>query len=124
VRRNPPATAVTVAAPVSVTMRPSSISMRRRVRAATAWSWVMMMTVVPSWLRSSSSPRIAAPALLCVLWGFQVPMERLLGYQELPSAVDWPARKRLSSLAADLTDLGVSDAPLPEAAAPLSVRLP
>ena len=43
-------------------------------------------------------------------------MERLLGYQELPSAVDWPARKRLSSLAADLTDLGVSDAPLPEAA--------
>jgi heme oxygenase len=42
-------------------------------------------------------------------------MERLLGYQELPSAVDWPARKRLSSLAADLIDLGVSDAPLPQA---------
>ena len=54
-------------------------------------------------------------ALLCVLWGFQAPMERLLGYQELPSAVDWPARKRLSSLAADLIDLGVSDAPLPQA---------
>ncbi len=43
-------------------------------------------------------------------------MERLLGYQELPSAVEWQARKRLSALAADLTDLGVSDAPLPEAA--------
>jgi heme oxygenase (biliverdin-IX-beta and delta-forming) len=43
-------------------------------------------------------------------------MERLLGYQELPPAVDWSARKRLSALAADLTDLGVSDAPLPEAA--------
>ena len=55
-------------------------------------------------------------ALLCVLWGFQAPMERLLGYQELPSAVGWPARKRLGALAADLTDLGVSDAPLPEAA--------
>ena len=55
-------------------------------------------------------------ALLCLLWGFQAPMERLLDYQELPSAVDWSARKRLSALAADLTDLGVSAAPLPEAA--------
>ena len=33
---------------VSAMMCPSSISMRRRVRAATAWSWVMMMTVVPA----------------------------------------------------------------------------
>jgi heme oxygenase len=43
-------------------------------------------------------------------------MERLLGHQELPSAVGWPTRQRLGALAADLTDLGVSDAPLPEAA--------
>ena len=32
---------------VSAMTCPSSISMRRRVRAATAWSWVMMTTVVP-----------------------------------------------------------------------------
>jgi heme oxygenase (biliverdin-IX-beta and delta-forming) len=43
-------------------------------------------------------------------------MERLLGHQELPSAVGWSARQRLGALAADLTDLGVSVAPLPEAA--------
>jgi heme oxygenase (biliverdin-IX-beta and delta-forming) len=55
-------------------------------------------------------------ALLCVLWGFQAPMERLLGHQELPSAVGWPVRQRLGALAADLTDLGVSVAPLREAA--------
>ena len=48
-------------AAVSAMMCPSSISMRRRVRAATAWSWVMMMTVVPGWLSSSSRARIAAP---------------------------------------------------------------
>ena len=47
-------------------------------------------------------------ALLCVLWGFQAPLERLLAHQELPSAVDWPARQRLGALAADLTDLGVT----------------
>ena len=35
--------------------------MRRRVRAATAWSWVTMMIVVPCWLSSSSRARIAAP---------------------------------------------------------------
>ena len=40
--------AVMIAPPlVSVTMRPSSISMRRRIRAATAWSWVITMIVVP-----------------------------------------------------------------------------
>jgi heme oxygenase (biliverdin-IX-beta and delta-forming) len=55
-------------------------------------------------------------ALLCVLWGFQAPLERLLAHQELPSAVDWPARRRLGALAADLTDLGVTGASLPEAA--------
>lgn len=54
-------------------------------------------------------------ALLCVLWGFQAPLERLLGHQELPSAVGWPARQRLGALAADLTDLGVTGASLPEA---------
>src|SRR5271165_923465 len=27
--------------------------------------------------------------LLCVLWGFQAPLERSLGHQELPSAVGW-----------------------------------
>ena len=43
-------------------------------------------------------------------------MERLLGSQELPSAVGWPTRQRLGALAADLTDLGVSGALLPEAA--------
>ncbi len=56
-------------------------------------------------------------ALLCVLWGFQVPLERLLlAHQELPSAVDWPARQRLGALAVDLTDLGVTVTSLPEAA--------
>ena len=55
-------------------------------------------------------------ALLCVLWGFQAPLERLLGHQELPSAVGWPTRRRLGALAADLTDLGVTGASLPEAA--------
>ena len=54
-------------------------------------------------------------ALLCILWGFQAPLERLLGHQELPSAVGWPARQRLGALAADLTDLGVTGASLPEA---------
>ena len=39
--------AVTGTALVSAMTCPSSISMRRRVRAATAWSWVMMTTVVP-----------------------------------------------------------------------------
>ena len=55
-------------------------------------------------------------ALLCVLWGFQAPMERLLDHQELPSAVDWPARQRLGALTADLIDLGVTGVSLPEAA--------
>ena len=55
-------------------------------------------------------------ALLCVLWGFQAPLERLLSHQELPSAVGWPRRRRLGALAADLTDLGVTGASLPEAA--------
>ena len=54
-------------------------------------------------------------ALLCILWGFQAPLERLLGHQELPSAVGWTARQRLGALAADLTDLGVTGASLPEA---------
>ncbi len=43
---------------VSAMMCPSSISMRRRVRAATAWSWVMMTTVVPAALSSSSRARM------------------------------------------------------------------
>ena len=55
-------------------------------------------------------------ALLCVLWGYQAPLERLLGHQELPSAVCWSGRQRLGALAADLTDLGVTGASLPEAA--------
>ncbi len=55
-------------------------------------------------------------ALLRVLWGFQAPLERLLAHQELPSAVDWPARQRLGALAADLTDLGVTSTSLPETA--------
>ncbi len=55
-------------------------------------------------------------ALLSVLWGFQAPLERWLGHQELPSAVGWSGRQRLGALAADLTDLGVSGASLPEAA--------
>ena len=54
-------------------------------------------------------------ALLCVLWGFQAPLERSLGHQKLPSAVDWPARQRLDALTADLTDLGVTGTSLPEA---------
>jgi len=54
-------------------------------------------------------------ALLCVLWGFQAPLERWLGHQELPPAVGWPARQRLGALAADLTDLGVTGTSLPEA---------
>jgi heme oxygenase (biliverdin-IX-beta and delta-forming) len=53
--------------------------------------------------------------LLCVLWGFQAPLERLLGRQELPPAVGWPARQRLGALAADLTELGVTGPSLPEA---------
>lgn len=53
--------------------------------------------------------------LLRVLWGFQAPLERLLGRQELPAAVGWPARQRLGALAADLTELGVTGASLPEA---------
>jgi heme oxygenase len=57
-------------------------------------------------------------ALLCVLWGFQAPLERWLGRQELPSAVGWPARQRLGALAADLADLGVTGTPLPELALP------
>jgi heme oxygenase (biliverdin-IX-beta and delta-forming) len=52
--------------------------------------------------------------LLRVLWGFQAPLERLLGRQELPAAVGWPARERLGALAADLTELGVTGASLPE----------
>ena len=54
--------------------------------------------------------------LLCVLWGFQAPLERWLGHQELPSAAGWSRRQRLGALAADLTDLGVTGASLPEAA--------
>jgi hypothetical protein len=42
-------------------MCPSSISMRRRIRAATAWSWVMTMIVVPAALSSSSSASSDAP---------------------------------------------------------------
>jgi len=57
-------------------------------------------------------------ALLAVLWGFQAPLERWLGEQDLPSTVGWPARQRLGALAADLTDLGVTGASLPEAAGP------
>ena len=53
--------------------------------------------------------------LLRVLWGFQAPLERLLGRQELPAAVGWPARQRLGALAADLTELGVTSTSLPEA---------
>jgi heme oxygenase (biliverdin-IX-beta and delta-forming) len=53
--------------------------------------------------------------LLRVLWGFQAPLERLLGRQELPAAVGWPTRRRLGALAADLTELGVTGASLPEA---------
>jgi heme oxygenase (biliverdin-IX-beta and delta-forming) len=63
--------------------------------------------------RPDSLARYAA--LLCVLWGFQAPLERLLGHQDLPSAVGWPARQRLDALAADLTDLGVTGVSLPEA---------
>ncbi len=55
-------------------------------------------------------------ALLGVLWGFQAPLERLLGHQELPSAVGWSARQRLGALAADLADLGTTGTSLPEAA--------
>src|SRR5271169_5060941 len=55
-------------------------------------------------------------ALLCVLWGFQAPVGRLLGQQEVPSAVGWPARRRLVPLAADLADLGVTVTSLREAA--------
>jgi heme oxygenase (biliverdin-IX-beta and delta-forming) len=62
--------------------------------------------------------------LLCVLWGFQAPLERLLGHQELPSAVGWAARQRLGALAADLTDLGVTGTRLPEAAGLPSLASP
>lgn len=55
--------------------------------------------------------------LLRVLWGFQAPLERWLGRQDLPPAVDWPARQRLGALAADLGDLGVAGPAPPEAAA-------
>jgi heme oxygenase len=53
--------------------------------------------------------------LLCAMWGFQAPLERLLGRQELPEAVGWPGRQRLGALAADLTELGVTGTSLPEA---------
>ena len=57
-------------------------------------------------------------ALLAMLWGFQAPLERWLGEQDLPSAVGWPDRQRLGALAADLGDLGVTGTSLPEAAGP------
>ncbi len=50
-----------------------------------------------------------------MLWGFQAPLERLLGRQKLPSAVGWPTRQRLGALAADVADLGVAGPSLPEA---------
>jgi heme oxygenase (biliverdin-IX-beta and delta-forming) len=53
--------------------------------------------------------------LLCVLWGFQAPLERLLAGKELPPAVGWPARQRLGALATDLAELGVVSPSLPEA---------
>ena len=56
-----PARAAGGAGLMSAVMRPSSISMRRRARVATVWSWVTMMTVVPCRLSSSSRARIAAP---------------------------------------------------------------
>ena len=38
--------------------------MRRRVRVAIAWSWVITMTVVPAALSSSSRARMDAPVVL------------------------------------------------------------
>ena len=46
---------------VSATMRPSSISTRRGIRAAMAWSWVMTTMVVPRACRSSRKARMEAP---------------------------------------------------------------
>ena len=54
--------------------------------------------------------------LLQVLWGFQAPMVRLLDGSPLPEAAAGAARRRLPALAADLADLGVDSASLPEAA--------
>jgi heme oxygenase (biliverdin-IX-beta and delta-forming) len=52
--------------------------------------------------------------LLTVLWGFQAPAERLLGAAPLPAAVGWADRARVPLLSADLADLGVDSALLPQ----------
>jgi len=86
------------------------MQLRESTRAAHAQAEASLAPLA----RPDSLARYAA--LLCVLWGFQAPLERLLGHQELPSAVGWTARQRLGALAADLTDLGVTGTSLPEAA--------
>lgn len=97
----------------SVTQRPRRgllwTQLRESTQAAHAQAEASLMPLA----QPDSLARYAT--LLCVLWGFQAPLERWLGHQELPSAVGWPARRRLGALAADLTDLRVNCASLPVA---------
>ena len=96
--------------------------MTQRPRRGLLWTQLRDSTRAAHAQAEASLAPLAQPdslaryaALLCVLWGFQAPLERWLGHQELPSAVGWPTRRRLGALAADLTDLRVKCTSLPEA---------
>jgi heme oxygenase (biliverdin-IX-beta and delta-forming) len=97
-----------------VTQRPRRGLLWRQLRESTRAAHAQAEASLAPLAQPDSLARYAA--LLCVLWGFQAPVERLLGHQELPSAVGWPGRQRLDALATDLTDLGVTGVSLPEAA--------
>ena len=97
-----------------VTQGPRRGLLWARLRESTRAAHVQAEASLAPLAQPDSLARYAT--LLCVLWGFQAPLERWLGHQELPSAVGWSGRQRLGALAADLTDLGVTGASLPEAA--------
>ena len=98
----------------AVTQRPRRGLLWRQLRESTRAAHAQAEASLAPLAQPDSLASYAV--LLCVLWGFQAPMERLLGHQELPSAVGWPGRQRLGALAADLTDLGVTGVSLPEGA--------
>ena len=99
-----------------VTQGPRRGLLWRRLESADRAAHAQAEASLAPLARPDSLPRYAA-LFLSVLWGFQAPLERVLGHQELPSAVGWATdRRRLGALAADLTDLGVTGTSLPEAA--------